>query len=599
MKNYRRSSIVLILALLAFLSACGESGKPASQAQDDTNQSGTIPSEVSKVPPNETPLASAGVDQSVSAGTLVILDGSDSLDDEDSVLTYYWTQISGEQVTLDDATAMYPQFTAPNGSSSTQLIFELQVSDGVKSSVSDEVVITINALVADCNNPGWDPSDFETVYRVGPGHSYATPSDVPWENIAPDTLVMIYGRDQPYRDKWVVNVEASAEKPVVVLGVPVNGSLPIISGENAVTRTQLNYWNENRAVIKIGASSTPNNSNASHITIECLDIQSAKPGYVFTDDTGSANQSYSNNAAAITVEQGEHITIKRCDLHDAGNGLFTTSLTSNILISSNHIYDNGIFDHYYEHNSYTESDGIIFEYNHYGPLCSGCTGNNLKDRSTGTIIRYNWIEDGNRQLDLVDTDHDEILNDARYHRTFVYGNVLLEGDGEGNSQMIHYGGDSGDTDYYRKGVLHLYHNTIVSTRSGNTTLVRLSSANESMDARNNIIYNTAGGAYLAMAGSEGQIILSNNWLPSGWRNSHSSFNGNITSFNNLESIEPEFQSLPGQNFHLTANASAINSGTSLSSDADSNLIMSEYVQHQIYKTRLEGSTPTIGAYSAE
>lgn len=49
----------------------------------------------------------------------------------------------------------------------------------------------------------------------------------------------------------------------------------------------------------------------------------------------------------------------------------------------------------YKHNSYTESQGIVFEFNHYGPLRAGCPGNNLKDRSTGTVIRYNWIEGGN------------------------------------------------------------------------------------------------------------------------------------------------------------------------------------------------------------
>ncbi|WP_419641612.1 hypothetical protein, partial [Thiolapillus sp.] len=62
----------------------------------------------------------------------------------------------------------------------------------------------------------------------------------------------------------------------------------------------------------------------------------------------------------------------------------------------------------------------------------------------------------------------------------MYGNVLIEPDGAGNSQMVHYGGDSGDSgdsgneSIYRKGTLYFYHNTVVSTRDGNTTLVRLS-----------------------------------------------------------------------------------------------------------------------------
>jgi len=230
MKFYKRyfsvfntPSILIVSALIVFLSACGGSNKPSPQVQEDTNQA---------------PVANAGPDQDVTAGIQVILDGSDSLDNEGTVLTYSWTQTSGEQVILDDPSAISPQFSAPNVSSASQLKFELLVNDGLNNSLADEVVITVNTIVADCNNSEWNPDDFTTVYRVGPGHPYITPSDVPWENIAPDTLVMIYGQDQPYRDKWVVNVEATAQEPVVILGVPVNGLLPVISGENAVTRTQ-------------------------------------------------------------------------------------------------------------------------------------------------------------------------------------------------------------------------------------------------------------------------------------------------------------------------------------------------------------------------
>src|SRR5690606_4653520 len=121
------------------------------------------------------------------------------------------------------------------------------------------------------------------------------------------------------------------------------------------------------------------------------------------------------------------------------------------VIRGNHLFGNGNVDSIYEHNSYTESKGITFEFNHYGALCDGCLGNNLKDRSSGTHIRYNWIENGNRQLDLVDSDHDELTSDTDYLDTYVYGNLLIEAEGEGNRQIIHYGGDGESLDTYRKG----------------------------------------------------------------------------------------------------------------------------------------------------
>src|SRR4030095_9991656 len=100
----------------------------------------------------------------------------------------------------------------------------------------------------------------------------------------------------------------------------------------------------------------------------------------------------------------------------------------------------------------------------------------------------NWTEGGTRQLDLVDAEDTAVLvNHPSYHETFVYGNVLIEPDGAGNRQIVHYGGDRRAAAIYRQGSLPFFHNTIVSLRSGNTTLLRLSTDEESADVRNNIL----------------------------------------------------------------------------------------------------------------
>ena len=50
-----------------------------------------------------------------------------------------------------------------------------------------------------------------------------------------------------------------------------------------------------------------------------------------------------------------------------------------------------------------------------GRSAPAADGNNLKDRSIGTVVRYNWIESGNRQLDLVDAEDDpSVITDPRY-----------------------------------------------------------------------------------------------------------------------------------------------------------------------------------------
>jgi len=263
------------------------------------------------------------------------------------------------------------------------------------------------------------------------------------------------------------------------------------------------------------------------VTIENLEIRSARPPYTFTDDGGNV-QTYSDNAAAIHVEAGAHITIRNCILRDSGNGFFSTAQCADLLLEGNHIYDNGIENSIYQHNNYTESLGITFQYNHFGPLRAGCRGNNLKDRSAGTVVRYNWIEAGNRTLDLVDSDHDDLIDDPTYGETFVYGNVLIKHDVVENSQVLHYGGDSDNTDHYRKGTLWFYNNTVVSYRSGNTTLMGLSSNDEHAECFNNVVLATAGAGWLAILGSAGTVDLHHNWLTDGWVASHSTLQGSLT-----------------------------------------------------------------------
>ncbi len=445
----------------------------------------------------------------------------------------------------------------------------------------------------------WDPADFDHVYEVGPGRAYTAPDEVPWEDLQPSSLVMIYHRDTPYHAKWVINVAATADDPVVILGVASNGNRPVISGDQATTRQELDYWNEPRSVIKIGGSSIPNNPKGpSHIYIQGLDIRSARPAYSFTNDHGQAD-SYSENAATVHIEEGEAITINDCLLHDAANGLFSGSASSRLTISGNHVYANGIEGSIYQHNSYTESQGILFEFNHYGPLRNGCLGNNLKDRSSGTVIRYNWIESGNRQLDLVETDYDHIANDPGYNQTFVYGNVLVEPDGAGNSQILHYGGDGDDTDMYRQGTLYFYHNTVVSTRSGNTTLMRLATNDARADLFNNILFATAGGTYLAITSGRGQTYMSDNWLPTGWRSTHESSLDPDASVNNSGNVEgdvPGFIDMDGQDFYLAEGADADGEAGALPVAVVNYPPEYQYVKHLQHEERAADPISDIGAF---
>ena len=105
-----------------------------------------------RTPLNSAPTANAGPDQTVTSATdPVTLDGTSSFDpDAGQTLTYAWTQTAGPAVTLSDATAASPTFTAPTlniGDPDAVLTFSLMVTDnlGEPAAAADTVTITVTA----------------------------------------------------------------------------------------------------------------------------------------------------------------------------------------------------------------------------------------------------------------------------------------------------------------------------------------------------------------------------------------------------------------------------------------------------------------------
>ena len=115
------------------------------QVSDGVNTSSADTVAITINADNDLPTASAGVDQAVTEGDVVTLTGLASEDPEAQGLTYTWVQTSGPAVTLSDANAAQPTFTAPEGLTNTTVRFQLQVTDGVNTSSADSVDVTINA----------------------------------------------------------------------------------------------------------------------------------------------------------------------------------------------------------------------------------------------------------------------------------------------------------------------------------------------------------------------------------------------------------------------------------------------------------------------
>jgi beta propeller repeat protein/parallel beta-helix repeat protein len=100
----------------------------------------SAPDSIMIVVGNRAPVADAGNDQICEPGQQVMLDGSESYDpDEEDVISYSWSQISGPSVELLDPNTPSARFT-PNVEG--EYVFELIVNDGTDQSLPDTVTVT-------------------------------------------------------------------------------------------------------------------------------------------------------------------------------------------------------------------------------------------------------------------------------------------------------------------------------------------------------------------------------------------------------------------------------------------------------------------------
>ena len=113
-----------------------------TDAAGGTSTAATVTISVTNLPPT----ADAGEDQTVDEGEEVTLDGSGSSGLDGDGRTYAWTQTSGTTVTLNDATAISPTFTAPirQTADDGEFEFTLTVTDAAGEEDTDTVTISVS-----------------------------------------------------------------------------------------------------------------------------------------------------------------------------------------------------------------------------------------------------------------------------------------------------------------------------------------------------------------------------------------------------------------------------------------------------------------------
>lgn len=428
------------------------------------------------------------------------------------------------------------------------------------------------------------PPDGPRVHRVGPGEEFPDLAGVPWRTLAAGDTVCIFPNtgNVPYHQKFGITKDGTALAPITIRGIPdESGNRPILDGTNSTCVYV--HPSQNRGIIGI--------SSGDHVVIENLEIRNATGPFT---GCGGVPLTFSSAAAAIYIPKGSSITLRNNLLHDCGHGIQTSSGTKDLVIEGNRIWNNGRLASQSGHNTYTEGQNILYQYNWFGPPCAGCAGNNLKDRSgNGCVIRYNWIEGGLRTLDLVDGKYTSPAD-----VTDVYGNVLIKlPNPTSNSRVIHFGGDQ--SSLLNRGTLRFFHNTVVTKRNA-TTLFQLDSG--VIEATNNIFYSTVTGSGITLSAGPGSLNMDFNWLEPGYALGNSVTTG-LPGTNRITAGDPGFVSVSStddcstNDFHLTATVDAVNQGGP--SPQDYPLVEDQYWKHQSSEPRFElDSAPDIGAYEA-
>lgn len=194
-------------------------------------------------------------------------------------------------------------------------------------------------------------------------------------------------------------------------------------------------------------------------------------------------------------------------------------------------------------------------------IAAGKQVNQIKDRSANLEVSYNWIEGGNRQLDLVDGPT-AIQWERNYHNSWVFGNVMIEYGGYDNTNIALFGGDSPKIDAHRRGTLFFYNNTVVSNRGDDTTLVMLSHPYAFADIRNNAVWTPNGRLYLMAA--KGTSERRNNWFSNRFLTQYpENTQYQADRGGNIFGTNPGFANPLAGDFRPLANSPLVNGSTSL------------------------------------
>jgi hypothetical protein len=435
-------------------------------------------------------------------------------------------------------------------------------------------------------------------YNVGPDQQYKELTDVPWLSLVAGDVVNIYYRDTPYATLVGLRGKGTADKPITINGVTdATCRRPVITGVDAVQATDSKNANfgsdiQGSGIFKIHKSpSDPSDTyKAAYIAIKNLKLTGAKSGNSYYTYAGTKT-AYPMFTAAIYAVKVDHLLVENCEIVENGMGIFTNSkgmtnidYSSYVTLRGNIFNLNGYATDDHEHGIYVQARRALYEGNYIGQARGGSA---LKDRSSGTVVRYNMIVSSARALDLVETEEQYVANlrsDPLYNYAWVYGNTIVNDFSSPNGysiRMVHWGFDN-DVARARTGVLYFYGNSVIhrgyTSSYWYTSVFQLgtnsypdmpSSTNYQIDAWDNVFTNqgnTSGTTQWRALWNLGKVnFRGTNYLPTGWLTVSPGGTGTVSTTGSSV-LTGTYSTLDSSSYVPTSTSTVLNKGNSYTPD---------------------------------
>lgn len=356
-------------------------------------------------------------------------------------------------------------------------------------------------------------------YQVGPSRDFTSLQEVA-DSLAPGDVVELDG-DTEYEGGVLLEAAGTAEQPIIIRGIPVNGNRPRLSGGNNT--------------LEVGGD---------HYVIEGLDL------------TGGTSRCFFHRADDVTFRDS---VVHDCPQHgilgaDEGSG--------SLLLEFVEVHHCGSDTQ--RHQIYMTTDqnahpGSVFRMQHcYVHDANG--GNNVKSRAERNEIYCNWVEGAlYHELELIGPD-DGIGTGGLREDSDVVGNALIKTNAD--SYVVRFGGDgTGET----LGRYRFVNNTVLTQPNG-SAVFRLFDGLQSVEMHNNVFFGLDGGSVDLVRTAEAawtdgqQISGSYNWVGEGAANVPEEWT------NTLTGSDPGFTDLEGWNLTPTEGSPLSNAGTDQTSD---------------------------------